>query len=110
LGDHRVNNWETTRGEISIGGPVPFTNDRVKFYFSGDRYYTNTYLNLTKHTLAADAPHFAELDSIADLYLDANDVVQLPDPNNPNLRRQQQLAGATHYHNNDLQPPMALDG
>jgi outer membrane receptor protein involved in Fe transport len=101
LGDHRVNNWETTRGEVSVGGPVPFTNDRVKFYLSGDRYYTNTYLNLTKHTLAADAPHFTAIDSIAELYLDENDVVQLPDPTNPNLRRQKQVAGATHYHNNN---------
>jgi outer membrane receptor protein involved in Fe transport len=101
LGDIKENNWRTERYEASLGGPVPATNRKVKFYFSGDRNFTNTYLNITEHKLRQDAKHFVIPDSIVSLYVDQNDIVQLPDPLNPNLRLQRQEQGAVHWHNNN---------
>ncbi|MDQ7052683.1 MAG: TonB-dependent receptor [candidate division KSB1 bacterium] len=102
LGDIKENNWRTTRMEASIGGPVPGTNNKVRFFFSGDRNYTNTYLNITKHVVRQDVEHFTIPDSIVDIFVDENNFVQTPTPDNiASLRKQKQVAGAEHYHNNN---------
>ncbi|RMD96494.1 MAG: TonB-dependent receptor [Calditrichaeota bacterium] len=102
LGSTKHNNWHTNRYEVSLGGPVPGFGNKLKFYFSGDRNFTNTYLNLTKHVVQRDAMHFTIPDSIVSLYVDDNDVVQYPDPGNPALHLQKQVKGAVHYHNNNV--------
>ncbi len=101
LGNIKDNNWKTDRYEASLGGPVPSTKQKLKFYFSGDRNVTNSYLNITKHVLRQDAMHFTIPDSVVYLYVDQNDIVQLPDPANTNLRLQRQEKGAVHWHNNN---------
>ncbi len=102
LGDVKENNWRTNRFEFSLGGPVPAFGNKLKFYFSVDRNYTNTYLNITKHTLRQDALHFTIPDSIVELYVDENNIVQTPTPENiATLNKQKQTKGAVHYHNNN---------
>ncbi|RMF62092.1 MAG: TonB-dependent receptor, partial [Calditrichaeota bacterium] len=103
LGDTKDNNWHTTRVEASIGGPVPGTGNKVRFFFSGDRNFTNTYLNITKHVVQRDVEHFTIPDSIVDIFVDENNIVQNPTPDNiMSLHRQKQVKGAVHYHNNNV--------